>query len=455
MTSRSIDADFDFKSKNKLRISDFEIMIIALNKTGVFLGGVFAVILLSSTLVAQQTVAYVDANIETASKAGAIQDGILIVKDGKISAIGKDIKIPNEAKVVSLAGKTVLPGMVDPYYVYSRSSSASSFRTVVVNGRTFRIPNNRPSPTSSAFTKVGEYFYPHDLNFKTAIRTGITTSNFVTSGRGLSAFANLDPEAGEKMLFQSSGLLFAQVSNSTSSLDTVRKELLKAKPKTETKTEAKAETKTASKTSKTKSSSTTSSKTSTSKTAKVDPVTEAWNSVREGKTSLVINVNNSATISFLLNTVKDLDKVKIVLISSGANLYELLDEIAKNKNVSVVVQPTIDTVPYTNLKMNMPKMLVEKEIPFGISMSLNSGQMASSVTDPMFPIAMLVKTGLDRQKAIEAVTLKPAKMLGLEKTHGSLEAGKSADFLIFDGDPLSGGAILEKVILKGSATYEN
>ncbi len=41
---------------------------------------------------------------------------------------------------------------------------------------------------------------------------------------------------------------------------------------------------------------------------------------------------------------------------------------------------------------------------------------------------MLVRNGLDRKKTLESVTIEPAKLLGIDKSHGSLEKGKKAIF---------------------------
>jgi len=62
---------------------------------------------------------------------------------------------------------------------------------------------------------------------------------------------------------------------------------------------------------------------------------------------------------------------------------------------------------------------------------------------------------LDADRAVDALTLQPAKLLGIDKWVGSLEANKHADMLVFDQDPIVGVGRLEKVYLKGKLVYEN
>ena len=145
----------------------------------------------------------------------------------------------------------------------------------------------------------------------------------------------------------------------------------------------------------------------------------------------------------------------MVLVATGPNLFQSLDEIKANSNVTVVLQPGIDQVPFKSDLMNVSRMLAEKEIPFAISMSLSNAQLQASQDEPFFPLAMLVRNGLDRKKTLESVTIEPAKLLGIDKSYGSLEKGKKANFLVFDGDPLETGSQLKQVILDGKLTYEN
>ena len=383
-----------------------------------------------------QTVAYTGATIETMGEAGRIENATLVVSDGKITEVGTDddVEIPDDARLVDMSGKTLMPGIVDPYHVY-KSTSASNTRTVVFRGRTFVLPGAGPF-SAGAFTRVGEYFDPVNLNFNPAKRTGITTANFVTDGRGLSAFANLPDEIDADMIFQAEGLMFAKVTNQTSALDVIRKPLTPPKTKSTKKK-------------------TTTAKDAEKKLTSAQKTKKLWEDVQKGESPIFVNVNNEAAVAYLLQFVEKQEKIKMVLVATGPNLYQSLDKIEENENVTVVLQPGIDRVPFSADLMNVSRMLAKREIPFCISMSLSRAQMSASQDDPMFPIAMLVKTGLDRDLALKKITIQPAKLLGIDKTCGSLEKDKHANFLVFDGDPLATGSRMQQVFLNGKMIHEN
>lgn len=68
--------------------------------------------------------------------------------------------------------------------------------------------------------------------------------------------------------------------------------------------------------------------------------------------------------------------------------------------------------------------------------------------------AYAVRGGLDNRKALRAITLDAAKIIGAEARVGSLEVGKDADLLILDGDPLHYRTFVETAVVNGKVVYE-
>lgn len=63
---------------------------------------------------------------------------------------------------------------------------------------------------------------------------------------------------------------------------------------------------------------------------------------------------------------------------------------------------------------------------------------------------LAVKAGMDEYEALKAITINPAKHIGIEDRVGSLEVGKDADIIIFDGNPMSVEGTCETVIINGA-----
>jgi imidazolonepropionase-like amidohydrolase len=65
----------------------------------------------------------------------------------------------------------------------------------------------------------------------------------------------------------------------------------------------------------------------------------------------------------------------------------------------------------------------------------------------------VVKEGLDRQTALRAVTINPARIIGVADRLGSLEAGKDADLVLWSGDPLDVMSRAEVAYVAGREVY--
>ncbi len=170
---------------------------------------------------AEELLALRGARIETVSKAGAIENGILLVRNGKIEAVGQDIDIPVSAQIIDVHGMTIMPGLVDPYFVVSidRNTQPDTTRTVVFGGRTFVIPGGSPA-IATTFARLADGLNLSDVAWDDARRSGITTLHLVTSGYAQSMLAQ--PASSDGSITESNGKLLTAVTNETKSLDVLR-----------------------------------------------------------------------------------------------------------------------------------------------------------------------------------------------------------------------------------------
>lgn len=405
-----------------------------------------ACLTLVGTADAEDVVAYRGATIETVSKAGTIKNGTIVVRDGKIDAVGTDVAIPTNARIVDVAGQTVIPGIVDPYHPVSLSGTPAgpAFREVRFGGRVFRIPIRR-TVVSTAFTRIVDELDPVKLknDLKPQARNGVAFANLVTRGFGQAAHARVTPDDAANSIVSGDGLLFMAVTNNPTSLDALRKGLgVSAKPSSSRPTVPTSRRGTP-----------TSTRRTTSRSTSSGPTAALWKDIREGKKPLILNINNGAGILHALKVLKGQDKVKVVIVATGPNVFDTLRHLKKSK-VSLVISPQLDTAPRSADRINVPNMLAKAGMDFGFSMSLNSS-ISTMPDTPLFPVSMLVKTGLDRKIALEALTIRPAKMLGLEKSLGSIEKGKQANMIFVDGDPLDASARIQQVLVEGKTVHEN
>jgi hypothetical protein len=394
---------------------------------------IVASMLVASVTHGQSVVALRGAQIETATEAGTIEGGTILIRDGRIEAVGSDVDVPVTARVIDLSGNTVMPGIVDPYYVVSvvGLEARAEFREVVFRGRVFRI-RNAPTAAPTSFTRIVDGFDPAAEDWWEAARSGITTAHLVARGVGESAVATVLPEQPDQAVGEADGQLFLALTNATKSLEVLRKGL--AEPD-DNKGKSRG-------------------RGSSSNQNAESPENKLWAAVRAGKQPLFVNVNNAAAILYLTQAVEEKDKANVVLVAGGDDLVRTLDALDPQR-YTVVMPPRIDLIPNSQDRVNVARMLQEKNIPVAFSLSLNQSDYRSTQESPLFPVAMLVRSGLDRQLAIRALTSTPAKLMRMEKEVGSIEKGRRANLIVLDDDPFAATADIVQVLVDGKPIYEN
>ena len=78
---------------------------------------------------------------------------------------------------------------------------------------------------------------------------------------------------------------------------------------------------------------------------------------------MFVNLNNAATILHCVAATKESKQAKLVFIALGSDLFEAISDLDP-KTHAAILPPRIDFVPNTRDRINIPKFLSEKEMPF-------------------------------------------------------------------------------------------
>ena len=434
--------------------------------------------------------AYVGANVRTGAAPGLLQNATILVADGLILQVGKDLQPPDGARVIDWSGKTVLPGIVDPYYVDTSlrpsNNAAQPPRQINVGGRTIEIPQ-QGNAESTELVRIADIWNPETDSTRIALRSGITTLHWVTSGYGISLFS---PTQFEPRSWQTpwGERLFTAANNNAESLELIRRGLVgqpaassgspRPGPPTGGGPRGRRPPRDPANLEPTATSDSTILDTTIGNGLATSDLQEPaatpgtprpesgagessgsvaeplWVKVRAGEVPLLINASNSATILHVLKLLEPHEKVRVALVANPADVYQVRAALSPTR-MTLIVRPRLEKVPNSATRINIAKELSTLSIPFCFSLSTNQADFQQSQDTPLFPVASLVRTGLTADRAVEALTLQPAKLLGVDKWVGSLEANKHADMIVFDQDPLLGVGRLEQVYQQGKLVYEN
>lgn len=159
---------------------------------------------------------------------------------------------------------------------------------------------------------------------------------------------------------------------------------------------------------------------------------EALAKVIRKELPLMITAHRSIDILAALRVAKEFD-IRIVL-DGAAEAHLLLDAI-KAADVPVIVHPTMFRAgeETENLTQEAAALLRRAGIPVALQSGFEGYVPKTRVV--LFEAAMAAARGLTFDEALATITIDAARMIGVEKRVGSLEAGKDADLVLFDGDP--------------------
>jgi imidazolonepropionase-like amidohydrolase len=141
-------------------------------------------------------------------------------------------------------------------------------------------------------------------------------------------------------------------------------------------------------------------------------------------------------------------------LNLAAEAYLVADRIAAAK-VPVVVHPTMQRpaeMETFNSHLCNAAVLAEHRIPLAIGTGFESYVPKTRVVRHEAGMAMV--NGLGFERALRAITQDAAKLLGIDDRFGSIEPGKVADLVLYDGDPFEHATHVTQTIIDGRVVYD-
>ena len=182
---------------------------------------------------------------------------------------------------------------------------------------------------------------------------------------------------------------------------------------------------------------------------------EALVRVLEGKTPLVVTANRSQDIANVLRFAEEFD-IRVIL-DSASEAYLIVDQIkAANggKGYDVLVHPTMARA--VGEMENKTFENAAKLRAAGLRVAIQGGfeSYVPKARVVLLEAGVAAANGLGLEGALATITIDAAKILGVESRVGSLEVGKDADIALFSGDPFEYTTTCTGVIINGKVTDE-
>ncbi|HWT87466.1 MAG TPA: amidohydrolase [Candidatus Angelobacter sp.] len=391
---------------------------------------------------AQQVILIQNATVLTVTQ-GTIEHGSVLIKDGKISEVGPNVKAPIGAQVIDGTGMFVTPGIIDCH------------SHIAVDGSV-----NEGSISVSSIANIAEVLDSDDVSIYRDLAGGVTTANVLhgsaNSIGGQTVVIKLRwGQPAAKLPFEGAlpGIKFALGENPKRSNfsvpgrekrypasrmgveETIRAAFTEAR---DYKNAWDAYNKKAAAGEK--------NLIPPRRDLRLDPLVE----VLEGKRYVHSHCYREDEILMLLRVAKEFG-FKVRTFQHILEGYKVADELAAAGVGASTFSDwwaykveAYDAIPYNAALMTRR----------GVVVSINSDD-AEEATHLNQEAAKTIKYGgLSHDEALKLVTINPAIQLGIDKRVGSIEVGKDADLVIYNHDPLSAYAVVQKTLIDGRVYFD-
>lgn len=369
---------------------------------------------------------------------GIVEEDI-IIENGKIVAIGKNLDVPSDAQVIDAGGKFVFPGFIDAHTHLGLWEDGMGFEGADGNEETDPI-----TPHLNPIDGIN----PMDNTFKEAVQGGITavcttpgSANVMggqciaikTFGRRIDKMVIKNPVASKIAFGENPKSCYGRdekMPQTRMAIASLLRENLKKAEEYLDEMDLYMEHEDHDK-------------------PEYDIRMESLLPVLKREVPFKVHAHRADDIFTAIRIAKEFDlKLTLDHCTEGHLIVEDLVE----EGYPVIVGPSLtekSKIELRNLTFDTAGILS------------NAGLDICLMTDhPVIPVQYLplcagiaVKHGMKKEKALEAITINPAKTLGIDDAVGSIEVGKDADIVIWDGCPLEIQSNVLHTIIDGKLVY--
>ncbi|PWL28639.1 MAG: amidohydrolase [Roseivirga sp. XM-24bin3] len=372
--------------------------------------------------------ALTNAKIYTVTK-GVIENGTLVINNGIIEAVGANVQIPNDAKVIDVAGKEIYPGMIDGGTTLGLNEIGS-----IAEAQDYR-EYGAITPQMEALTAVN----PNAVTIPVTRVSGVTTVWTMPQGGvlpGTAAAINLFGYTPDQMYAGQRGIVMNFPSTAGGrrwrrlSEDEIKKRQERAM-KEINETWDKAELY---------------AKIENADDVRNYPEIEALVPVVKGETPIFIEVNAAQDILNAIEWIKGRGYKQVVL-TGVAEGWRVADEIAES-GYPVIAGP-VQAIP-TRSSDSFDAAYANPGImsKAGVKVALRTMDNENARNLP-YHAGFAAAYGMGKEEALKAITINAAEILGVGDQIGSIEVGKKANFFVSTGDPFETATKITDLFIDG------
>jgi imidazolonepropionase-like amidohydrolase len=391
-------------------------------------------------LMADSTVAIVGGRVVPIT-GEPLERGTVLVEAGKIVAVGADVAVPDGTTVIDAAGSWVLPGFIEAHGHVGVHEEAEGWAGQDTNEMTDPV---------TAQVRAMDAINPADLGFRDAISGGVLAVN-VNPGSG-------NPVGGQTCALKCWGrtvdeMLLRAPAGLKSALGENPKRVYGEQKKTPStrlgvaavirnafvdaanylaKIEAEQRKPEAER-----------------KPVDRDLKLEALGMVLRREIPWRQHCHRADDIATALRIAAEFGYD--LVIDHGTEAHLLADVLAA-RDIPVIIGPLFTTrskVELRNRSLANPGKLAAA----GVTIAITTDHPVVPINFLVHEASLSVKHGLDAETAMRALTINPARIIGIDDRLGSLEPGKDADIVIWSGDPLDVLSRVQRALIDGTEVY--